>query len=486
MDEMPLPEQLLYVGLDAFLTMKLYREQRKELSSRGRLEISDKFWQTSVNSMSTLQQAGIRIDEDYFEKTKEELTTRIDGLRKSIHANAEVKKFAAKHRKPFNETSPDDLKYLLFTQMGIKSVKETESGGDAVDAEVLKELDIPVANYILEIRKYLKLRDTYISQYQREVIDGGMHPFFYLTTTNTLRSSSADPNLQNVPKRDKESKKIIRQGLIPRPGNLFAEIDFSGMEVSTSATYHKDPNFIKYLTTGADMHKDGACDIWMLNAEDVTGMIRFFVKNGWTFPQFYGDWYGSCSKELWKTSLNLEIVDGFTLKEHLREKGITRVEEFTEHCKTAEDILWNKRFKVYTQWKKDINAFYLENGYVETHLGFQFTGYMDRKQTANYPIQGTAFHLLLFCINALLKLKKTCRWKSEIVGQVHDSGILDLVPEESLEILSEFKRIAEIELAKTFKWINVPYRVDIELSEIDGTFADLTEYKIENGIFVKA
>lgn len=486
MDEMPLPEQLLYVGLDSFLTMKLYRAQQKELKSRGKLRLADTFWQESVNSMSTLQNAGIHIDEEYFERTEKELTERIEGLRKSIHANEDVKKFAEKHRRPFNETSPDDLKHLLFKQMGITSIKETESGGDAVDAQVLKELNIPVANYILDIRKYLKLRDTYIGQYKREVVDGYMHPFFYLTTTNTMRSSSADPNLQNVPKRDKESKKIIRQGLIPRPGRRLAEIDFSGMEVSTSATYHKDPNFIKYLTTGADMHKDNACDIWMLKPEEITGMIRFFVKNGWTFPQFYGDWYGSCSKELWKSSVDLEIVPGFTLKDHLLEKGIKKVEEFTEHCKTAEDILWNKRFKGYSQWKKDINDFYLKNGYVETHFGFQFTGYMDRKQTANYPIQGTAFHLLLFCINTLLKRKKEYGWKSEIVGQVHDSGIPDLVPEEEIEVLSEFKHIAEVELAQNFKWINVPFRVDTELSEINGTFADLTEYKLKDGILIKA
>jgi len=484
MDEMPLPEQLLYVGIDAYCTMKLFLAQREEL--KGRLKNADALWQESVDTMSYIQETGIRVDPDYYELTEKELSATIIGLEKSIKNNENVVAFTKKFRRPFNETSPDDLKDLLFKQMGIESIKETEGGSQAVDAEVLKKLDLPVTNYILDLRKYLKLRDTYLAQYKREEVDGFLHPFFGLTVAVSYRSQSNDPNFQNIPKRDKESKKLIRRGIIPRKGNMLAEIDFSGMEVSTSATYHKDPNFIKYLVTpGTDMHRDNGSDIWMLPGEEITSEIRFFIKNGWTFPQFYGDYFGSCAPNLWETSLDLKIKSGITLRDHMRELKIYTVDEFTEHCKTAEDIMWNKRFKVYTAWKKEINDFYLQNGYVETHLGFRFTGYMDKKQTANFPIQGTAFHLLLVCLNLLRKRKQQYKWKSNIIGQVHDSGILDLVPEESLEILSEFKHIAEVELAQMFSWINVPYRIDMELSEIDGNFAELSEHKLINGIFVK-
>jgi DNA polymerase I-like protein with 3'-5' exonuclease and polymerase domains len=484
MDEMPLPEQLLYVGIDAFCTMKLFKEQRKEL--QGKMKEADKLWQTSVNTMSYLQETGIRVDTKYYAKTEKELTNTIVGLEKSIHSNEEVIKFSKKFKKKFNETSPEDIKNLLFSQMGIESIKETENGGKAVDAEVLKKLDIPITNYILDLRKYLKLRDTYLAQYKREEVDGFLHPFFGLTVAVSYRSQSNNPNFQNVPKRDKESKKLVRRGIVPRKGNLLAEIDFSGMEVSTSATYHKDPNFIKYLVTpGTDMHRDNGSDIWQLPNEEITSEIRFFIKNGWTFPQFYGDYFGSCAPNLWETSLDLKIKSGITLKDHLWDLGIKSVDEFTEHCKTAEDILWNKRFKVYTAWKKRVNDFYLQNGYVETHLGFRFTGYMDKKQTANFPIQGTAFHLLLVCLNTLKERKEKYGWQSNIIGQVHDSGILDLVPEEAFEILSEFKHIAEVELAEMFPWINVPYKIDMELSEVDGSFAELTEHKLENGTFIK-
>jgi hypothetical protein len=99
--------------------------------------------------------------------------------------------------------------------------------------------------------------------------------------------------------------------------------------------------------------------------------------------------------------------------------------------------------------------------------------------------KNTAFHLLLVCLNLLTKRKKQYGWKSNIVGQVHDSGILDLVHEEKDQILSEFKHIAEVELAQMFPWINVPYRIDIECSERHGTFADLSELHLENGIFIK-
>ena len=478
MDEMPLPEQLLYVGLDAFCTMKLHREQQQEL--KGGLRKANEFWQESIGTMSYIQRTGITVDVDYYANVEKELTATISGLEKSIKTNKHIKEFAKRHRRPFNDTSPEDVKDLLFKQMGIVSEKETDGGSQAVDAEVLKKLDIPVTNYILELRKYLKLRDTYLAQFKREEVDGKIHPFFSLVIPVSYRSSSDSPNFQNIPKRDKESKIIIRKGLIPSPGNLLAEIDFSGMEVSTSATYHKDPNFIKYLVTpGTDMHRDNGSDIWQLPNEEITQEIRFFIKNGWTFPQFYGDYFGSCAPSLWESSIDLKIKSGITLKEHLHELKIYSVEEFTEHCKTAEDIMWNKRFPVYTKWKKEINEFYLKNGYTETHMGFRFTGYMDKKQVANFPIQGTAFHLLLTCLNLLRKRKREFGWKSNLIGQVHDSGILDLVPQEKDEILSQFKHIAEVELAELFPWINVPFKIEGDCSEIDGNFAEMEEYKIK-------
>jgi hypothetical protein len=313
---------------------------------------------------------------------------------------------------------------------------------------------------------------TSVDVYDIEVEDH--HNFF--VNEICVHNSSADPNFQNIPKRDKEAKNSIRSGIVPSKGNKLCEIDFSGMEVSTSATYHCDPNFINYLLDdSADMHRDNGCDIWMLEQDEMTPEIRFFVKNGWTFPQFYGDWYDSCGRALWKSSLHLNTAAGITLEEHLKGKGIYSQNEFLEHCKSAENIMWHERFKVYTEWKESINDFYLKNGYVETHMGFRFTGMMDRKQTANFPIQGTAFHLLLFCINLMIKEKQKRKWKSRFIGQVHDSCIIDLVPEEQDEIFEVFDYHVQHTIPETFKWANVPFRIDKEVSPIDGTFAQLEE-----------
>jgi len=108
-------------------------------------------------------------------------------------------------------------------------------------------------------------------------------------------------------------------------------------------------------------------------------------------------------------------------------------------------------------------------------MGFRFTGMMDRKQTANFPIQGTAFHLLLFCINLMIKEKQKRKWKSRFIGQVHDSCIIDLVPEEQDEIFEVFDYHVQHTIPETFKWANVPFRIDKELSPINGTFAQLEE-----------
>jgi len=480
MDDAPLPAQLLYVGYDTILTYKLWEEQQVYFNTRPHLKEACEFFMESIDSMSAMQDEGLLIDTDYYDKIEIELEDTIRGLEKSIQAHDDVVAYRKKYKREFKMNSTPDLQHLLFDQLGYDSLSETAGGAKAVDAALLKEINTPLTKYLLDLRKYTKLKDTYLAQFKREVTDGKMiHPFFLLSTVTSYRSSCMNPNWQNIPKRDKESKMLIRTGIVPSKGNMIGEIDFSGMEVSMSATYHKDPTFINYLLDdNADMHRDNGCDIWQIPQSEMTGDIRTEIKGGWTFPQFYGDWYQSCGQALWKSSLHLPLASGILLKDHLHDIGIKREEDFLEHCKTAEQIMWEERFPVYTQWKKDINDLYIREGYVETHLGFRFTGLMDRKQTANFPVQGTAFHLLLWCLNLLRAEKKNYGWKSRFIGQVHDSVIIDFVPEEVAEIVSVFKHHVSVTLPKTFPWAAVaPFRIDVELSKINGTFAELYEYK---------
>jgi DNA polymerase I-like protein with 3'-5' exonuclease and polymerase domains len=164
---------------------------------------------------------------------------------------------------------------------------------------------------------------TYIAQMSREICNGKINPFFDLHVPVSYRSSSSAPNWQNMPKRDKDSELYIRGGIFPTKGNKILAGDYSGVEVKVSACTHKDKNMIKYVCdTSTDMHRDTSSDLFKLTHKEVTDKLRFYAKNQWVFAQFYGDYYGNCAKNIWKTCLDLVLDSGITVRNHLKSVGI--------------------------------------------------------------------------------------------------------------------------------------------------------------------
>jgi len=291
-----------------------------------------------------------------------------------------------------------------------------------------------------------------------------------------VHNSVSNPNLQNTPIRDEEAKRICRGGILPSKGNKLLEADFSGIEVCCSVMYHHDPKMIQYITDPTtNMHRDVSCDLWKTTPDQITKDIRQHAKGGWTFAQFYGDWYKNCAKNLWENCKDLPLVNGNIIINHLHNEGITCYNDFVAHCKDVEYIFWKKRFKVYDKWKYKINEFYQQYGYTENYFGFRFTGYMDRKQVTNYVIQSTAFHILLWTLIQLNNVMKEENLKSKLILQVHDSVILDLVPEEQNYVVKTLKNIAEIEVRKNFSWVNVPLKIEFEATEIEAPWSTKKE-----------
>lgn len=327
-----------------------------------------------------------------------------------------------------------------------------------------------------------------------------------------VHNSSSMPNFQNLPKRDPEISGMIRKGIVPSKDCVICEADFSGAEVNVSCSYHKDKNFYKYLTEKDangklinDMHRDFAQEIWLLPLDMLTNpaydksqqklvkMIRFYAKNLWTFAQFYGDWFKSCGENLWESCIksNLKLPTGISLKEHLESKGIYELGEviksgptpgsFLEHCAHVEDKMWNERFPEYTQWKKDVVQFYQKYGYIETFFGFRFVGFMNSKQCCNFPIQSTSFHLLVYTLIMVERFLYKHKLRTKLIGQVHDSIILDLHKEEIKFVLIEITKIVA-SLKNKFTWLLVPMEIEIELSKLredGGNFAEMTEYSLD-------
>ena len=297
-----------------------------------------------------------------------------------------------------------------------------------------------------------------------------------------VHNSSSMPNWQNIPGHDPVTGPMIREGIVPPEGWFIGEADYSSIEVKTAAMYTQDPSLIKYVTDPTtDMHRDTACDIWLIPQEQVTKDIRYNSKGGWVFSQFYGSYYVNCAEDLWKTCITHpeELADGTPMREHLHDKGIHTKAEFVEHLRGVEDIFWNQRFKVYKQWKEDTNKQYRKRGFIENYFGFRFTGYMTDKEVTNYPIQSTAFHILLEALTEVNRISKDDQWQSYIIGQIHDSIMLYIHPDERDMVLQTCNRVMTEYVVDKHDWITVPIDIEFELS--DKSWWDKKEVPIPNG-----
>ena len=306
-----------------------------------------------------------------------------------------------------------------------------------------------------------------------------------------VHNSSERINFQNIPKRDKEAMEITRKAIFPKPGHQLLEIDYSGVEVRIGECYHHDPVMRKYIEDPTtDMHGDMACQIFILDKLDKSisshKMMRQAAKNGFVFPQFYGDYYINCaeniackwcglSKGRWKEGKGIEH-EGKHISDHLIAHGINSFDRFTEHIKKIEDDFWNRRFKVYNRWKDKWWKEYQKNGFVSMYTGFRCSGIMRKNECINIPIQGSAFHCLLWSFIQVDKISREQNWKSRLIGQIHDAMVLDVHPDELDMVASTVHKVTCEDLSKHWSWINVPLEVEAEVCPVDGSWNEKSDY----------
>lgn len=278
--------------------------------------------------------------------------------------------------------------------------------------------------------------------------------------------NSSNPNFQNIPNHNDFAQRMTRGTIIPRKGNQIMEVDYSGIEVCISACYNQDPELIRYITDPeTDMHRDVASDLYMMDQKDISKDFRFFAKNGFVFPQFYGSWFKPCAEEIWGN-----IIKTPDLFQHMKSVNIGSYSKFEKQVQKVEDIFWNERFTAYRDWKNEVWNTYLEKGLVETKTGFICKGIFKRNEILNYPIQGSAFHCLLWSFIEIQKYLKENGFKTKIVGQIHDSIIFDIVPEEKEIIKKQIRYIMTEKIKEHWKWIIVPLNIEAEITEIDGNW----------------
>lgn len=333
----------------------------------------------------------------------------------------------------------------------------------------IEYLEEPVDVYDIEVEKY--------------------HNF--IANEICVHNSSEKPNFQNIPKRDKEAMDITRNAIYPKPGHQLLEVDYSGVEVRIGECYHHDPTMRKYIEDPtSDMHGDMACQIFMLDKLDKSipsnNTMRQAAKNGFVFPQFYGDYYKNCTENIackwcglpkgrWKKGEGIEH-DGGHISDHLIVNKIDSYSKFEDHIKKIEDDFWNRRFKVYSRWKEKWWESYQDDGYVSMYTGFRCSGIMRKNECINIPIQGSAFHCLLWSFIQVDKISREQNWKSRLIGQIHDAMVLDVHPDE-LDMVAETVHIITCkDLPEHWKWINVPLEVEAEVCPVDGSWNEKTAY----------
>ncbi|MCX7727368.1 MAG: DNA polymerase I, partial [Chitinispirillaceae bacterium] len=272
LEEIEIEEISPYIGNLVCSLLPLKEKLKKTLDERGISELFDKIEMPLVFILAKMERAGVKIDTKYLEKLSEEYKKRLDHIAKEIYHIA---------GKEFNLNSPKQIGEVLFKELKLPAPKKTKGGAHSTDVEVLEtlSLDHPIAKKILEYRELQKLLSTYIDALPSQInkTTGRIHTTFNQTITATGRLSSTEPNLQNIPVRTEEGKKI-RDGFVAEKGKLIVAADYSQIELRVLAHISKDPFLMAAFTEGRDIHIETASAIYGVFPEMVTPEMRRIAK----------------------------------------------------------------------------------------------------------------------------------------------------------------------------------------------------------------
>lgn len=469
-----------------------------------------KLFHEGAVALSQVECNGITIDVEYLDKKIQSSGEKIQRMTKVLKRDPIYHMMVRKFGRNVKLGSKDKLASVIFVDMGLpcknwtegrinKETGEREKRPKA-DDQALRDTKLPFCIHLLKMEK-LKNARTKLMGIRRELQGNKLRPFFNLGggtaddkkgDPRSYRSSADLPNVHNFPTRDEGQARLVRTAVIPETGDILIEADFKGLEVFVGYCYHLDPVMRKYLLDKTtDMHRDVAVQCYKLEEEEGCdkawwdndhpgggGKARYVAKNKFTFPQFYGDYWMNCAKNMWEDidRYNLCTPSGVPMKEHLKNHGINQLgsedpkakqtqSDFTFHIRQVEDNFWNVRFKVYKKWKDKWYKKYCERGWFQMKTGFVCSGMFNRKQVINYPVQGAAFHCLLWCLIRLQKWLNKNKMKTKIVSQIHDSIILNAPKNEVHEVVAKLRKIMKEELLKAWDWIVIPLEVSIDVTD---------------------
>ncbi|HKA53561.1 MAG TPA: DNA polymerase I [Candidatus Binatia bacterium] len=424
-------EATRYSGEDADITLRLAHRLFPRVQEEGMGTLFTEVEVPLAAVLARMELAGIRVDLDLLATLSAEFGGRLCELEEEIYALAGEK---------FNLASPQQLQAVLFDKLGLPRGKKTKTGS-STDSSVLEALAerFPLPAKILAYRGFAKLRNTYVDALPKLIHakTGRIHTSFNQTVTATGRLSSSNPNLQNIPVRSEEGRRI-RAAFVPEPGQVLLSADYSQIELRLLAHLTQDPLLIESFRRGQDVHARTAAELFQIPVESVSAVQRRQAK-----------------------TINFGIIYGMGALRLARALDIP--------TKTAQAYI-TQYFSRYGGIKSYMEGVLVEaraRGYVTTLQGRRrYVPDLQSKNTqlaaaaermaVNTPIQGTAADLIKMAMVAIDRRLTQEKLHTRMLLQVHDELLFE-VPEGELERVKKLVR----ELMEGVISLQVPLRVDL-------------------------
>ncbi|MFP1734021.1 DNA polymerase I [Lonsdalea quercina] len=433
-NQIPLEQAAVYAAEDADVTLHLHQKLWEKLEKEPELRnVFDNIDMPLVPILSRMERNGVLIDAGILAEHSKELTTRLAELEVEVHELA---------GEPFNLSSTKQLQHILYEKLQLPVRKKTPKGAPSTNEEVLAELalDYPLPKLILEYRGLAKLKSTYTDKLPLMInpLTGRVHTSYHQAVTATGRLSSSDPNLQNIPVRNEEGRRI-RQAFIAREGYSIVAADYSQIELRIMAHLSRDAGLLRAFSEGLDIHRATAAEVFGSPLDKVTSEQRRSAK-----------------------AINFGLIYGMSAFGLSRQLNIPR----NESQKYMN--LYFERYPGVQEYMERTREQAAEHGYVSTLDGRRLylpeinaRNAMSRKAAEraaiNAPMQGTAADIIK---KAMIAIDGWLQQQDEplvtMIMQVHDELVFEV--HDSVLEQSKAKIKALMEGCMT---LDVPLRVDV-------------------------
>ena len=432
-DQVALDRATEYAAQNADVTLRLHRSLAPRIEGDPKLSHVYATIELPVREiLFTMERTGVLIDSDVLAAQSRDLGVRVNALEQEAHRLAGT---------PFNLGSPKQLCEILFERMQLPVKRKTPTGQPSTDEDVLQELaaDYPLPKVLLDYRALAKLKSTYTDKLPAMVNarTGRLHTTFSQTTAVTGRLASTEPNLQNIPVRTVDGRRI-REAFIAPPGHQLISADYSQVELRIMAHLSEDPALLKAFHEGDDIHRVTAAEIFGVPAKDVSADQRRYIK-AVNFGLIYGmSAFGLATQLGIERSAAQQFIDRY----FARYPGVA----------------------VYMQRTRELAR---EQGYVETVFGRRLflpdiraasgprrAG--SERAAINAPMQGTAADLIKLAMIAVQDYLERQRLSTRLILQVHDELVLESPDAEVAQIDRDLPG-----LMTSVATLRVPLKVDV-------------------------